>query len=263
MAFQFISTAKFVEMNSALALGDPPSWTRLEPQSTLGDPRPGIEARVHDPLWLIGRQWQLGEFRGEDAGTPLTVQVITRTRPVDRWAPLGDREGEAVGRPFARETRDLLEPTIEREPSDGTGPGLRARAESGAVLLAALDDEGLGDARAAVAAAFTLDLAPAADRALTCPCTKASRRSRTRQRSSHRRGASSADTSARSVTDVASDAVTWSQHVFLSQRGSVSQMRRSSARTASTEIAKSTLMATAPTRSLVVRVQFSNGLSRK
>src|SRR5215469_2880003 len=165
MAFQFISTAKYAEM-SVLALGDPPSWTRLEPQSTLGDPRPGIEARVHDPLWLIGRQWQLGEFRGEDAGTPLTVRVITRTRPVDRWAPLGDGEGEAVGRPFARETRDLLEPTIEREPSDGTGPGLRARAESGAVLLAALDDEGLGDARAAVAAAFTLDLAPAADRAL-------------------------------------------------------------------------------------------------
>src|SRR5262245_4969652 len=162
MAFQFITTAKFAQMNGTFALADPPSWTRLEPQSILGDPRPGIEGRLHDPLWLLGRQWQLGEFQGEDAGTPLTVRVLTRTRPVDRWAPMG----EGTGRPSAREPRDLLEPTIEREPPDGPQPGLRARAESGAVLLAALDDEGLDDARAAAAAAFPLDLGPAADGAL-------------------------------------------------------------------------------------------------
>src|ERR1044071_4611126 len=114
MAFDFLSTAKFAQLNNTFALADPPSWTRLEPQSTLGDPRPGIEARLHDPLWLIGRQWQLGGSQGEDAGTPLTVRVITLTRLVDRWAPIGD----AVGRPFAREARDLLEPPIEREPSE-------------------------------------------------------------------------------------------------------------------------------------------------
>ncbi len=154
MAFDFLSTGKFTELNGVLALLDPPSWTRLEPQSTLGDPRPGIEARVHDPLWMIGRQWQLGEFQGEDAGTPLTVRTVTRTRRVDRWAPMGD----AIVRPFGRGASDLLEPIVEREPPDGMAPGLRARAESGAVLLAALDDEGLEDARAAAVAAFPLDL---------------------------------------------------------------------------------------------------------
>ena len=87
MPFDFISKEKFAVVE-AMAFLEPPSWTRLEPQSATGDPRPGIEARVHDPLWLMGRQWQLGEFAGEDAGTPLTVRVVTRT-VADR--PLGTR----------------------------------------------------------------------------------------------------------------------------------------------------------------------------
>lgn len=53
----------------------PAAWTRLEPQSVTGDPTPGLEARVHDPLWALARQWQFAEFCGEDAGTPLAVEV--------------------------------------------------------------------------------------------------------------------------------------------------------------------------------------------
>ena len=41
-----------------------PAFTRLEPQSISGDPTPGLEARVHDALWMLSRQWQLGEFEG-------------------------------------------------------------------------------------------------------------------------------------------------------------------------------------------------------
>ena len=74
--------------------------------SATGDPRPGVEARVHDPLWFIGRQWQLGEFEGEDAGTPLTVRVVTTTTQVDRWAPGLD----GVPQPLDRDSQDLLEP---------------------------------------------------------------------------------------------------------------------------------------------------------
>ena len=79
----FIAKEKFTALEP-LALLDPPSWTRLEPVTATGDPRPGLEARVHDPLWLLARQWQLGEFAGEDAGTPLTVRVVTNTTKVDR-----------------------------------------------------------------------------------------------------------------------------------------------------------------------------------
>src|SRR4051794_4928706 len=127
MPFGFITH----ERNSALeafALADPPTWTRLEPQSTTGDPQPGTEARVHDPLWLIGRQWQLGELEGEDAGTPVTVRVVSSTRSVDRWAPAGQTQG----RPIGSAPQDLLEPIVEREPVVVASPGLRPRAEAGA-----------------------------------------------------------------------------------------------------------------------------------
>ena len=67
---------------------------------------------MHDPLWLLGRQWQLGEFEGEDAGTPLTVRVVTNTVPVDRWARAAIWPTRAVD----RGAHDLLEPLVEREP---------------------------------------------------------------------------------------------------------------------------------------------------
>ena len=65
-----------IDYPAVFALGaGSPSWTRLEPQSVTGDPTPGLEARVHDPLWLLCRQWQLGELKGEDAGSPLGVEL--------------------------------------------------------------------------------------------------------------------------------------------------------------------------------------------
>ena len=70
----------------------PPALTRLEPQSVSGDPRPGAEAVVADPLWMIGRQWQLGELLGEDVGTPVSVLVERRALPVTAWAPLGGEQ---------------------------------------------------------------------------------------------------------------------------------------------------------------------------
>lgn len=139
MSFDFLSTDRFAEIES-FALRYPPSWTRLEPQTKTGDPRPGIEARVHDPLWLIGRQWQLGELEGEDAGTPLTVRAVTTTVPVDRWAA-------AAGDSQRLERHDLLEPGVESEEmGDPAGPGLRARIEAGSAFLAALRESGLAEA---------------------------------------------------------------------------------------------------------------------
>ena len=44
--------------------GEPIHWERLEPSARDPELTPGLEARVHDPLWLLGRQWQLGELNG-------------------------------------------------------------------------------------------------------------------------------------------------------------------------------------------------------
>ncbi len=40
---------------------------------------------MHDPLWLLARQWQVGEFQGEDAGTPIVARWRARVAPMTRF----------------------------------------------------------------------------------------------------------------------------------------------------------------------------------
>ena len=61
------------------------TWTRLEIGTRNADPGPGLEARVHDPLWTLGRQWQLGEFAAVDGGTPTIATLTVNQAPVDRF----------------------------------------------------------------------------------------------------------------------------------------------------------------------------------
>src|SRR5512141_3072521 len=51
------------------------SWTRLEPRSREADMRSTLSARLFDPVWLMTRQWQTGEFQAEDAGTPVMARI--------------------------------------------------------------------------------------------------------------------------------------------------------------------------------------------
>jgi hypothetical protein len=60
------------------------SWTRLEPQVTNADIAITSNARVFDPLWLMTRQWQVGEFQGEDAGSPVQARVRATAAPLTR-----------------------------------------------------------------------------------------------------------------------------------------------------------------------------------
>src|SRR4051812_31046102 len=60
------------------------SWTRLEVRSRQADMRVSLSARVFDPLWLLARQWQVGEFQGEDAGMPVLARVRSQTTMLSR-----------------------------------------------------------------------------------------------------------------------------------------------------------------------------------
>jgi len=60
------------------------SWTRLEPQCTGADMGVSSSARLFDPLWMLTRQWQMGEFQGEDAGTPIQARVRATTAMLTR-----------------------------------------------------------------------------------------------------------------------------------------------------------------------------------
>jgi len=74
----------------------PPSlttWTRLEPYARSAQLEGGLNAAIHDPLWLIARQWQLGKFQGEDVGSPVHVRMDMTCTPITRYQP-GRSSGE-------------------------------------------------------------------------------------------------------------------------------------------------------------------------
>jgi hypothetical protein len=95
-------------------MADYESWTRLEP---LGRDRVmdrSAEARISDPLWMLARQWQVGELRGEDCGSPVTVALRTRTSQITTLYPAWGRGARPLG---TVEPRELpLEAAVEREP---------------------------------------------------------------------------------------------------------------------------------------------------
>lgn len=90
---------------------------RLEADPRLADLDRGIAAEVGDPLWLLGRQWQLGEHHGEDAASPVHVQYTQHETPiaVETDAPDGDT------------TTTPPQPVVEAEAEQWWTPGRRVR----------------------------------------------------------------------------------------------------------------------------------------
>ncbi|WP_349606114.1 MULTISPECIES: hypothetical protein [Cupriavidus] len=86
------------------------AFNRLESRPRTLDFTRSLRAEVRDPLWMLTRQWQFGEFQGEDAASPVTSRIAYRHQPIDRVA-LAD--GGAA--PFDPQAI-ALETYVEREP---------------------------------------------------------------------------------------------------------------------------------------------------
>jgi hypothetical protein len=137
-------------------------WSRLEPRPRAASFVDAIAARVRDPAWFLCRQWQLGEFQGEDAASPAFVTVRRRLGRLDSWSAPGGDPHPLTAAP--------LEAAVLGEEGDATDLGLAA--EIGAAFEEALTAQGqgtlIGDFRSAFpirplsAAARQLD--PAAGR---------------------------------------------------------------------------------------------------
>ena len=111
-------------------------WTRIEPFSRLDDIDAGLAAETHDPLWLLARQWQTGEFQGEDAGTPVLAKFRAERSPLARF-----RAGPS-GKPEAYRSDVPLETVVEREPVQRFADprrDLRVAAEAGLYFLRLLE----------------------------------------------------------------------------------------------------------------------------
>jgi hypothetical protein len=91
------------------------SWLRLEPRSREDDIQTGLQARIHDPLWLLGRQWQFNEFKAEDSGSPVATRVEADVMQLTRsFMGALPANGVAAGQPYHPDTVPL-ETMVERE----------------------------------------------------------------------------------------------------------------------------------------------------
>jgi hypothetical protein len=87
------------------------TWTRLEPQPRDASMARSLQAQVRDPLWLLARQWQVGEFLGDDAGSPVHAALEAEMRTVTTYRPGIDDSGTVAIDPALP-----IEVHVEREP---------------------------------------------------------------------------------------------------------------------------------------------------
>jgi hypothetical protein len=67
-----------------------PVFHRIESSIYNPDTSGNLKAEVRDPLWMLTRQWQFGEFVGEDAGSPFIITVeAARTMNLADSPPVG------------------------------------------------------------------------------------------------------------------------------------------------------------------------------
>src|SRR5438132_9286123 len=106
------SSLKVANLQAALSSRLFPSvtvWNRLEPRPRTRSFERALQAEVRDALWMLTKQWQMGEFRGSDAGSPVFAKLLMQTTRLTKYqTPSGPTE------PF-----DLtipLETKVERRP---------------------------------------------------------------------------------------------------------------------------------------------------
>lgn len=106
----------------------------------------GLQARIHDPLWLLARQWQFGEFKGEDTGSPAAAQVVIEATPISRYRPGPASSSNEIQSYSPRAL--ALETLVEREAViKDNSPNWRWAAEAGLHLIRLLNFEGVGTYR--------------------------------------------------------------------------------------------------------------------
>src|SRR5688572_17497879 len=61
------------------------AWSRLEVRPITDNFERAFKAEVRDALWMLTRQWQMGEFEGDDAGSPVSAKLCTTTGTLHKY----------------------------------------------------------------------------------------------------------------------------------------------------------------------------------
>jgi hypothetical protein len=76
-------------------------WNRLEGRPRTHNFDRALRAEVRDALWMLTKQWQMGEFRGDDAGSPVLARICLDSIKIDRFqAGVGQVEEFSLAEPL-------------------------------------------------------------------------------------------------------------------------------------------------------------------
>jgi hypothetical protein len=85
------------------------TWNRLEARPRTISFDRALRAEIRDALWMLTKQWQMGEFRGSDAGSPVFAKLKIDTTRLTKYRP--DAQP-----PQSFENAVPLEAKVERRP---------------------------------------------------------------------------------------------------------------------------------------------------
>ena len=67
------------------------TWNRLEGRPRSQSFERALQAEVRDALWMLTKQWQIGEFRGSDAGSPVFAKLLMQKTRLTKYQPAGSK----------------------------------------------------------------------------------------------------------------------------------------------------------------------------
>ncbi len=116
-------------------------WNRLEGRPRAKDFNRALKAEIRDALWMLTRQWQMGEFRGNDAGSPVSAKICVANTRLTKY-----RAGDGPVQPFPDEAP--LEAIVEQRRIPFTIGGqkvaLDLRLQMGRQWLRLLEKKNIG-----------------------------------------------------------------------------------------------------------------------
>ncbi|GAB3218048.1 hypothetical protein J0A67_01855 [Algoriphagus aestuariicola] len=127
---------------------------RLEGLPRQAEFEKSLRAETADPMWMLTRQWQLGEFQGEDAGTACQAKILTEEQAprVLIFGKQGSKAYDAFASP--------LEPEVE---SEAVEVNLHLQVQMGRQFLRILAENGQSSLKEVFLGKYPLDTSPKAE----------------------------------------------------------------------------------------------------
>ena len=63
------------------------TWNRLEGRPRSQTFERALQAEVRDALWMLTKQWQMGEFKGSDTGSPVFARLLMQKTRLTKYQP--------------------------------------------------------------------------------------------------------------------------------------------------------------------------------